>query len=205
MLVIISCKRVCARASLSAYVRLSESKCYDKILGECWHILFEPLAAEALVQVFVCLCVLIVRRKGLGKRVQPLRTMSLRRRATIACERGCKACASRCYWPFVYLFVIILRTSGDFQYPLGICVNRGWGECFPVCEWIQCVTCACDIVCACTRACTRACMRTGDALLVERHLYVADSGNSYVQMLSTAGNFERYIGKGVVSHLDSVA
>jgi hypothetical protein len=41
----------------------------------------------------------------------------------------------------------------------------------------------------------------GYAVLFESYLFVADSGNSYVQMLTTAGIFQRYIGKGVVSSL----
>jgi hypothetical protein len=44
-------------------------------------------------------------------------------------------------------------------------------------------------------------LSAGYAVLFESYLFLADSGNSYVQMLTTAGIFQRYIGKGVVSSL----
>ena len=60
------------------------------------------------------------------------------------------------------------------------------------CACFRCVQCS---VCVCVRT------PAGYTVLFESYLFVADSGNSYVQMLTTAGIFQRYIGKGVVSSL----
>jgi hypothetical protein len=44
-------------------------------------------------------------------------------------------------------------------------------------------------------------LSAGYAVLFDSYLFLADSGNSYVQMLTSRHFFQRYIGKGVVSSL----